>query len=129
MERLADQHPEVRAMFRVIMAARALRESRDDSSREVNLFNISIVMTCFNHQNSSSRLRVFGECSDCDVSYGKTRFYGYGDCPTDVAWKRTGERIPTMFPSFLTVALVGYVDAALPAEGDGSSWSMDRTKE
>jgi glycosyltransferase involved in cell wall biosynthesis len=41
------------------------------------------------------------KCSDCSVSYGKTRFYAYGDRPTDVAWKRTGERIATMFPSFL----------------------------
>ena len=32
-----------------------------------------------------SKIRVPGcwssdECSDCDVSYGKTRFYGYGEC-------------------------------------------------
>jgi hypothetical protein len=40
-------------------------------------------------------------CSDCSVSYGKTRFYAYGSRPTDVAWKRTGQQIPTMFPSFL----------------------------
>jgi glycosyltransferase involved in cell wall biosynthesis len=40
-------------------------------------------------------------CSDCVVSYGKTRFYAHGERATDVAWKRTGERIPTMFPSFL----------------------------
>jgi glycosyltransferase involved in cell wall biosynthesis len=48
-------------------------------------------------------LQVAGlrQCSDCAVSYGKTRFYAYGDRPTDVAWKRTGERISTMFPSFL----------------------------
>src|SRR5262245_57327651 len=49
------------------------------------------------------KLQVAGlrQCSDCAVSYGKTRFYAYGDRPTDVAWKRTGERISTMFPSFL----------------------------
>src|SRR6516162_4689392 len=41
------------------------------------------------------------QCSDCAVSYGKTRFYAYGDRPTDQPWKRTGEQIPTMFPSFL----------------------------
>jgi glycosyltransferase involved in cell wall biosynthesis len=41
------------------------------------------------------------DCSDCAVSYGKTRFYTHGDRPTDVAWKRTGERISTMFPLFL----------------------------
>src|SRR5262249_47258885 len=38
---------------------------------------------------------------DCGVSYGKTRFYAVGEYPTDVPLKRTGERIYTMFPSFL----------------------------
>lgn len=37
----------------------------------------------------------------CSVSYGKTRFYWYGDDPSDLPWKRTGEYIATMFPSFL----------------------------
>src|SRR5262249_42176165 len=48
-------------------------------------------------------LQVIGlrQCDDCAVSYGKTRFYAYGNRPTDVAWKRTGERISTMFPSFV----------------------------
>jgi glycosyltransferase involved in cell wall biosynthesis len=48
-------------------------------------------------------LQVAGlrEFSDCAVSYGKTRFYAQTDCPTNVPWKRTGERISTMFPSFL----------------------------
>ncbi len=38
---------------------------------------------------------------ECAVSYGKTRFYKRGSEITDVAWKRTGEIIPAMFPSFL----------------------------
>jgi hypothetical protein len=48
-------------------------------------------------------LQVAGlrQCGDCAVSYGKTRFHACGDRPTDLAWKRTGERISTMFPSFL----------------------------
>jgi hypothetical protein len=33
----------------------------------------------------------------CDVAYGKTRYAAAGDDP----WKRTGERIETMFPAFL----------------------------
>jgi glycosyltransferase involved in cell wall biosynthesis len=37
----------------------------------------------------------------CGVSYGKTRFYHYGDTPSDTPCKRTGERIDTMFPSLL----------------------------
>lgn len=38
---------------------------------------------------------------ECGVSYGKTRFYGRGETNAVGAWKRTGEEIPTMFPSFL----------------------------
>src|SRR6267154_3005296 len=38
---------------------------------------------------------------ECGVSYGKTRFYKTGREITDVAWKRTGEIISKMFPSFL----------------------------
>jgi len=37
----------------------------------------------------------------CDVSYGKTCHQGYGEGTSDQPWKRTGERIVTMFPSFL----------------------------
>jgi glycosyltransferase involved in cell wall biosynthesis len=48
-------------------------------------------------------LQVAGlrQCGDCAVSYGKTRFHAYGDRPTDAPWKRTGERIAAMFPSFV----------------------------
>lgn len=38
---------------------------------------------------------------EADVSYGKTRVYWLGDKPENIAWKRTGEKIDTMFPSFL----------------------------
>jgi glycosyltransferase involved in cell wall biosynthesis len=38
---------------------------------------------------------------ECDVAYGRTRFYGVGESPGNTSWKRTGERIETMFPSFL----------------------------
>lgn len=37
----------------------------------------------------------------CAVSYGKTRYYRIGETPTNVAHKRTGERIEKMFPGFL----------------------------
>jgi len=35
------------------------------------------------------------------IGYGKTRYYEHGQTPTNVAWKRTGEQISCMFPSFL----------------------------
>ena len=41
------------------------------------------------------------EHPECGVSYGKTRFVEKGKASEDVAWKRTGEEILSMFPSFL----------------------------
>jgi glycosyltransferase involved in cell wall biosynthesis len=38
---------------------------------------------------------------ECDVAYGRTRVYGVGEPPGNMSCKRTGERIETMFPSFL----------------------------
>lgn len=37
----------------------------------------------------------------CGVAYGKTRCYQLGQPPVNVPLKRTGEKIETMFPSFL----------------------------
>lgn len=37
----------------------------------------------------------------CSVAYGMTRFYRHDDQPVDQPWKRTGEAVETMFPSFL----------------------------
>ncbi len=39
--------------------------------------------------------------SECGVSYGKTRFSALQGNRSEVAWKRTGERIQTMFPAML----------------------------
>jgi hypothetical protein len=38
---------------------------------------------------------------ECCVSYGKTRFGRVGEQPSEAPWKRTGERIATLFPSML----------------------------
>lgn len=38
---------------------------------------------------------------ECGVSYGKTRYYKIDEASSDIPWKRTGEKISTMFPSFL----------------------------
>lgn len=38
---------------------------------------------------------------DCGIAYGKTRHPRLGSLPVDIAWKRTGEDISSMFPSFL----------------------------
>ena len=48
-------------------------------------------------------LQIFGLKAHpgCGVSYGKTRYCVTGQMRDSVAWKRTGEEIGTMFPSFL----------------------------
>ena len=38
---------------------------------------------------------------ECGVAYGKSRTYHRDKEPTDIPWKRTGEKIETMFPAFL----------------------------
>jgi hypothetical protein len=38
---------------------------------------------------------------ECAAAYGITRAYRIGETPTHKPWKRTGERIEAMFPSFL----------------------------
>jgi glycosyltransferase involved in cell wall biosynthesis len=45
-----------------------------------------------------SGLRQF---PDCGISYGPTRYHEIGTIPSDTAWKRTGEAIETLLPSFL----------------------------
>lgn len=38
---------------------------------------------------------------ECGASYGITRHYAVGSPPSPTPWKRTGERIESMFPAFL----------------------------
>ena len=38
---------------------------------------------------------------ECAVAYGKTRFYRLGEHAADKPWKRTGDHVTMMFPSFL----------------------------
>jgi glycosyltransferase involved in cell wall biosynthesis len=40
-------------------------------------------------------------CPECGTAYGHTRAYAIGQKPPEKPWKRTGECIATMFPSFL----------------------------
>jgi glycosyltransferase involved in cell wall biosynthesis len=97
---LAKAHPEVRAIHRENGGPGAARETgRLAASGEFIQYLDSddlLLPTKFELQVAS--LHRF---DDCAVAYGKTRFYTYRDLPRDVAWKRTGEQIPTMFPSFL----------------------------
>lgn len=99
-EALAEAHPEVRAIHRENGGPGAAREMGRLAARGEFMQYLDsdclLLPTKFELQVSGLR-----QCGDCAVSYGKTRGYTYGDRPTDVAWKRTGQQIPTMFPSFL----------------------------
>lgn len=39
--------------------------------------------------------------TECGIAYGKTRFCDTDQPVNEIAWKRTGEKIESMFPSFL----------------------------
>jgi glycosyltransferase involved in cell wall biosynthesis len=99
-EALARAHSEVRTIHRKNGGPGAARETGRLAARGEFIQYLDsddlLLPTKFERQVAGLR-----QCSDCSVSYGKTRFYAYGDRPIDVAWKRTGERIRTMFPAFL----------------------------
>jgi glycosyltransferase involved in cell wall biosynthesis len=99
-EAFAEAHPEVRAIHRQNGGPGAARETGRLAARGefIQYLDSDDLLLPRKFELQVAGLRKF---SDCAVSYGKTRFYAYGDRPTDVAWKRTGEQILTMFPSFL----------------------------
>jgi glycosyltransferase involved in cell wall biosynthesis len=99
-EALAERHSEVRAIHRQNGGPGAARETgRLAASGEfIQYLDSDDLLLPRKFEFQVSGLRQYG---DCAVSYGKTRFYTYGERPTDVAWKRTGERVSTMFPLFL----------------------------
>ena len=99
-EALAECHSEVRAIHRENGGPGAARETGRLAARGEFIQYLDsddlLLPGKFARQVAGLRQR-----KDCAVSYGKTRFYVCGDRPIEVAWKRTGERISTMFPSFL----------------------------
>jgi glycosyltransferase involved in cell wall biosynthesis len=97
---LAKTHSEVRAIHRENGGPGAARETGRLAARGefIQYLDSDDLLLPIKFEIQVASLR---RCGDCAVSYGKTRFYPYGDRPIDVAWKRTGEHIPTMFPSFL----------------------------
>src|SRR6516164_7038363 len=97
---LAEAHSEVRAIHRQNGGPGAARETGRLAARGefIQYLDSDDLLLPIKFELQVAGLRRSG---DCAASYGKTRFYAYGDRPTDVAWKRTGERISTMFPSFL----------------------------
>jgi glycosyltransferase involved in cell wall biosynthesis len=99
-ETLAETHSQVRVIHRRNGGPGKARETGRLAARGefIQYLDSDDLLLPIKFELQVAGLRRFG---DCAVSYGKTRFYSYGDHPTDVAWKRTGEHIPKMFPSFL----------------------------
>jgi glycosyltransferase involved in cell wall biosynthesis len=99
-EALAEAHSEVHTIHRENGGPGAAREMGRLAARGEFIQYLDsddlLLPTKFELQVAGMR-----RCGDSAVSYGKNRFYTYGDRPTDVPWKRTGERLSTMFPSFL----------------------------
>jgi glycosyltransferase involved in cell wall biosynthesis len=97
---LAQAHSEVRAIHRDNGGPGAARETGRLAARGefIQYLDSDDVLLPRKFDVQVCGLR---NCIDCAASYGKTRFYAYSDRPRDVAWKRTGEQIATMFPSLL----------------------------
>ena len=99
-EALAKAHSEVRAIHRENGGPGMARETGRLAARGqfIQYLDSDDLLLPIKFELQVSGLR---RSEHYAVSYGKTRFYAYGDQPSDVAWKRTGEHISTMFPSFL----------------------------
>lgn len=97
---MASSHLEVRTIHRKNGGPGAARETGRLAARGefIQYLDSDDLLLPKKFELQVAGLRQYGDCS---VSYGKTCFYTYGDRPAGVAWKRTGETISTMFPSFL----------------------------
>jgi glycosyltransferase involved in cell wall biosynthesis len=97
---LAAMHPEVRTVHRANGGPGAARETgRLVASGEYIQYLDSddrLLPNKFSRQVSALRSNP-----GCDVAYGKTQYLAGESADHQTAWKRTGEKIETMFPSFL----------------------------
>jgi hypothetical protein len=99
--RLARAAPGIVSVFRIANAGPgAAREvgrlhARGDYLQYLDSDDL-IAPTKFEMQVEALRSRP-----ECAAAYGRTRAYRIGETPGARAWKRTGERIASMFPSFL----------------------------
>jgi glycosyltransferase involved in cell wall biosynthesis len=99
-EALAEAHAEVRAIHRENGGPGAARETGRLVARGEFIQYLDSDDLLLPRKFELQVVGLRQHC-DCGVSYGKTRFYTIGEQPTDLPWKRTGEHILTMFPSFL----------------------------
>jgi glycosyltransferase involved in cell wall biosynthesis len=99
-EALAEAHSEVRAIHRENGGPGAARETGRLVARGefIQYLDSDDLLLPRKFELQVGGLRAHPEC---DVAYGGTRFCEAGEAPGNMSWKRTGERIETMFPSFL----------------------------
>ena len=100
-DQLAQSYPEeIRVIHQANTGAGLAREAGRQAARGEFIQHLDsddlLLPRKFEHQVAGLRAHP-----ECGVSYGKTRFYGRGETNAVGAWKRTGEEIPTMFPSLL----------------------------
>lgn len=99
-EALREAYSEVRAIHRTNGGPGAARETGRSAveGEFIQYLDSDDLLLPMKFERQVAGLRRHG---DCAVSYGKTRVHHYSERPADTPWKRTGEQIPTMFPSFL----------------------------
>jgi glycosyltransferase involved in cell wall biosynthesis len=98
--RMAKSHSEVRYVRRINGGPGCARESGREVVRGEfvqHLDSDDILMP----QKFEIQVAALRQNRKCGIAYGKTRFYQHGEKQTDIPWKRTGECIPTLFPSML----------------------------
>jgi glycosyltransferase involved in cell wall biosynthesis len=100
-DQLAQSYPEeIHVIHQANTGAGLAREAGRQAARGEFIQHLDsddlLLPRKFEHQVAGLRAHP-----ECGVSYGKTRFYGRGETNVVGAWKRTGEEIPTMFPSLL----------------------------
>ena len=97
---LAEVHPEVRALHIPNGGPGVAREAGRGHARGefVQYLDSDDVLLPGKFE---SQVRALGDDPDCGVCYGMTRYVEGGEEGGDGAWRRTGERIERMFPSFL----------------------------
>jgi glycosyltransferase involved in cell wall biosynthesis len=101
VEELAASHDEVRSVYQGNAGPGAAREAGRQLACGAFIQYLDsddlLLPTKFELQVEALRRNP-----GTQICYGKTRFYQYGEQPSNIPWKRTGERIPRMFPSFLS---------------------------